>query len=57
MYERLFQLIVSRVNRAVAVDLPKSTPTTVISVLDIYGFEVLETNKWEIHKDIMNMYN
>ena len=46
LYERLFQFIVSRVNKAVAVELPEGTPTTVISVLDIYGFEVLEANRW-----------
>ena len=45
LYERLFRFIVGRVNKAVAVDLPEGTPTTVISVLDIYGFEVLETNR------------
>ena len=37
-------MIVNRVNRAVAVEIPEDTPTTVISVLDIYGFEVLEVN-------------
>lgn len=37
----------NRVNHAVAVNFPKYTPHTVISVLDIYGFEVFGTNGFE----------
>ena len=44
LYGRLFQLIVSRINRAIAVNRSKDTPTTVISILDFYGFEDFETN-------------
>ena len=42
LYERLFQLIVSRVNRALSV---ADTLTTSVSILDFYGFEAFETNR------------
>ena len=37
----------SRINRAVAVNFQGKTPNTVISVLDIYGFEVFGVNGFE----------
>ncbi len=46
IYERLFQLVVARINKAVeATDLPRASSSTVISVLDIYGFEVFGVNR------------
>lgn len=47
LYERLFLLVVRRINKAVHVDLPPGTKSTVISVLDIYGFEVFGINSFE----------
>ena len=45
IYERLFQMVVTRINRAVEVQLAKGVPSHVISVLDIYGFEVFGINR------------
>lgn len=47
IYERLFSLVVKRVNTAVVVNFPPHRTKTVISVLDIYGFEVFGVNGFE----------
>jgi len=47
IYERLFQMVVNRINKAVEVVLAKGSPSNVISVLDIYGFEVFGVNSFE----------
>ena len=44
MYERLFQLIVKRINTSVAVNA-KGINRTAMSVIDIYGFEVFGVNR------------
>ena len=46
LYERLFTWIVLKVNLAIAVPLSKQK-TSILGLLDIYGFEVFETNSFE----------
>lgn len=45
LYNEVFHLLVKRINTETAANLPEKTPTTVISVLDIYGFEVFNKNR------------
>ena len=45
MYERLFQLVVKRINTAVEVHATKGIKHTAMSVIDIYGFEVFGVNR------------
>ena len=45
IYERLFQFVLKRINQTVEVSLPEGAHSTVISVLDIYGFEVFGVNR------------
>lgn len=50
IYERLFSWIVSRINGSINVDDKnsyKSYKGTLIGVLDIYGFEIFNTNSFE----------
>lgn len=48
IYDRLFSWIVSRVNDAIDLDrTPEHGQTTVIGVLDIYGFEIFDNNSFE----------
>jgi len=51
LYERLFSAIVAQVNRAIQVQAEEQPSRhrymTVIGVLDIYGFEVFESNSFE----------
>lgn len=50
VYERLFQWIVKRINKAITVDenlVYHKFKGTVIGVLDIYGFEVFDANGFE----------
>ncbi|XP_074596789.1 unconventional myosin ID [Brevipalpus obovatus] len=53
IYERLFTLIVNKINEAIKVkelnkyDLSYRGKRTVIGVLDIYGFEVFDNNSFE----------
>jgi len=49
IYERLFKMVVNRINKAVEVCLAKGSPSNVISVLDIYGFEVFGVNRCGDH--------
>nr|XP_049693916.1 unconventional myosin ID [Helicoverpa armigera] len=45
-YDRLFTWIVQQINKAI--DVPSGTyKSTLIGVLDIYGFEIFETNSFE----------
>ncbi|KOB69531.1 putative myosin IA [Operophtera brumata] len=45
-YDRLFTWIVQQINKAI--DVPAGTyKSTLIGVLDIYGFEIFETNSFE----------
>ncbi|XP_026746003.1 LOW QUALITY PROTEIN: myosin-VIIa-like [Trichoplusia ni] len=45
-YDRLFTWIVQQINKAI--DVPQGTyKSTLIGVLDIYGFEIFETNSFE----------
>lgn len=46
MYERLFTWIVRRINNQLEVKVPKSGDSSVIGVLDIYGFEIFENNRY-----------
>ena len=46
IYERLFAWIVHKVNLAIAVPISKQK-TSILGLLDIYGFEVFETNSFE----------
>ncbi|XP_048579612.1 unconventional myosin-Id [Nematostella vectensis] len=47
-YDRLFSWIVSRINDSIEVrDKKEHGKCTVIGVLDIYGFEIFETNSFE----------
>ena len=45
IYERLFGYVVRRINENVEVQLPEGDISTVISVIDIYGFEVFGVNR------------
>lgn len=49
IYERLFTWIVNRINKAILVPgTPKQNQwNKVIGVLDIYGFEIFESNSFE----------
>ncbi|PAV91799.1 hypothetical protein WR25_18959 [Diploscapter pachys] len=48
IYERVFSWIVQKVNESISVDrTSRYSKTTVIGVLDIYGFEVFGTNSFE----------
>lgn len=47
MYERLFNWLVERINQAIKPMEMQGYKGTVIGVLDIYGFEILETNSFE----------
>ncbi|CAD6198568.1 unnamed protein product [Caenorhabditis auriculariae] len=47
VYERLFSWVVSKVNEAIAYDTnSRYSKSTVIGVLDIYGFEIFGTNRF-----------
>lgn len=45
IYERLFAYVVKKINESVKVELPEGISSTVISVIDIYGFEVFGVNR------------
>lgn len=47
LYERLFNWLVQRINQAIKPMDMQGYKGTVIGVLDIYGFEILETNSFE----------
>jgi len=47
VYERLFTWLVKRINEAIKPQDMKGYKGTVIGVLDIYGFEILDTNSFE----------
>ena len=48
MYDRLFSWIVGRINDTIELrDLVTHGKCTVIGVLDIYGFEIFDTNSFE----------
>jgi myosin-1 len=49
IYERLFSWIVNKINDIIAVG--GSGKSTVIGVLDIYGFEIFDNNRY-IHCSI-----
>lgn len=46
LYDRLFSWLVQRINIAIKTDLPEEG-TTIIGLLDIYGFEIFENNSYE----------
>ena len=45
IYERLFTGIVQRINRQLEVKITRACDSSVIGVLDIYGFEIFENNR------------
>jgi myosin heavy subunit len=45
IYDRLFQWVYGRINKAIAA--PKEDIKAVIGVLDIYGFEIFQHNSFE----------
>lgn len=47
MYERLFTWIVQRINEQLEVKIIRPSDSIVIGVLDIYGFEVFDSNSFE----------
>jgi len=47
LYERLFNWLVDRINQAIKPKEVNGYKGTVIGVLDIYGFEILDTNSFE----------
>ncbi len=49
LYKEMFVYLVSHINAQTAVNLPAGVSTTVISVLDIYGFEVFEKNRYILY--------
>ncbi len=48
MYERLFTWIVRRINSQLEVKVPKTGDSSVIGVLDIYGFEIFDDNRYKM---------
>ena len=46
IYERLFTGIVQRINRQLEVKVTRACDSSVIGVLDIYGFEIFENNRF-----------
>lgn len=53
MYERLFCWIVGRINDIIEVknyDARVHGKNTVIGVLDIYGFEIFQNNRFELNQ-------
>ena len=51
IYERLFSWIVGQINNAIEVkgSALEHGKNTVIGVLDIYGFEIFDDNRWVIY--------
>lgn len=47
VYERLFYWVVSKINEAVKIEKGQLYSGNVIGVLDIYGFEIFGTNRYE----------
>lgn len=50
VYDRLFSWIVDKINSAIAVDstnYSKNYKSSLIGVLDIYGFEIFDNNSFE----------
>lgn len=50
VYDRLFSWIVDKINKAIAVDTNNYTAnyrSSLIGVLDIYGFEIFDNNSFE----------
>ena len=45
IYERMFVYVVKKINENVEAHLTEDETSTVISVLDIYGFEVFGVNR------------
>ncbi len=48
MYDKMFSWIVSRINKAIKVskETVQRGGNTVIGVLDIYGFEIFDNNRY-----------
>ena len=47
MYDRLFTWIVRYINSKLGVNITRKHDSTVIGVLDIYGFEIFDNNSFE----------
>ena len=47
MYERLFTWIVRYINTKLGININQKRDSTVIGVLDIYGFEIFDNNSFE----------
>ena len=47
MYERLFSWIVRYINTKLGININRKRDSTVIGVLDIYGFEIFDNNSFE----------
>ena len=47
MYERLFSWIVRYINTKLGININCKRDSTVIGVLDIYGFEIFDNNSFE----------
>ena len=45
MYDRLFSWIVKRINDQLEEKVPSASKSSVIGVLDIYGFEIFDNNR------------
>lgn len=49
LYERIFCWLVARINEAIHVKGNGRQKSTLISVLDIYGFEIFDNNGYRMH--------
>lgn len=47
LYSRMFTWLVQRINEAIMAKEGKDTRITVMGLLDIYGFEIMQTNSFE----------
>ncbi len=56
IYERMFTWIVGQINEAIKVtqNVTMTGKSTVIGVLDIYGFEIFDNNRYSFARIIYN---
>ncbi len=48
IYERIFHWIITCINTKASANLPDGMPSTAVSVLDVYGFEIFGMNRYPL---------